>query len=140
MLNKHPLKTFTLMRNWNKSTICSQNEVLLNFIFLIVPKILRMSRDSYFAFFFLNKKFLFSFSFDFGLSEKCQNVCVCYEREREREREREQYAPCPPLAISISATTPPICPTMLLDAQWAGRHLDFAEASATPRSEFCYFR
>ena len=73
------------MRNWNKSTICSQNEVLLNFIFLIVPKILRMSRDSYFAFFF-NKKFLFSFSFDFGSSEKCQNVCVCYERERERER------------------------------------------------------
>ena len=72
---------------------------------------------------------------------ECMRVLRERGREREREREREQYAPCPPLAISISATTPPICPTMLLDAQWAGRHLDFAEASAIPpRSEFCYFR
>ena len=98
MLNKHPLKTFTLMRNWNKrlsvySTICSQNEVLLNFIFLIVPKILRMSRDSYFAFFFSTKSSYLVFHLILACPKNAR-MYACVTRERERERERER-AICP---------------------------------------------
>lgn len=60
-------------------------------------------------------------------------------RPQKWTKERKQFFPVPTRANFYFRTTPPISPTMLLDAQWAGRHLGHWDLGRLPQQYFLFF-